>query len=128
MPATAERGWHRSTVLVRYYDGRSTDEMAASMDISPAAVRKRLSRAHEMLRARLDQRHDWDRRAWALAFVSWLEGRDPTLAVAGKAAVLTGGIAMGVQLKWLVAVSVLGVVGTYVWWERPEFLFRPSAS
>ena len=46
----------RSTVLLRYLDGLSAVEIAKRRGESPAAVRKRLSRALETLRERLEER------------------------------------------------------------------------
>ena len=49
----------RSTVLLRYMDGRSTSEVAAALSVSEEVARKRLSRALARLRARLER--EWGR-------------------------------------------------------------------
>ena len=49
---------------------------------TPAAVRKRLSRAYGLLRTALDRRHGGDRRVWCAALAHWLRvGRDKPLPV-----------------------------------------------
>ncbi len=56
----------RETVLLHYFDGLSSQQIAARKDIPAATVRVRLHRAHEKLRLRLDDLHDGDRQLWAL--------------------------------------------------------------
>jgi len=80
---------HRSTILLRYFDGLSTQRVAEVSECSPEAVRKRLSRALRKLRERLDQKHGGDG-------ASWLTALTPLL---GDLAVGTGGmpLAAGIQ-------------------------------
>jgi RNA polymerase sigma factor (sigma-70 family) len=61
----------RSTILLRYFRDLSSAEIARREGLPPATVRSRLRRGLEELRARLDERHDGDRSAWALAFLPW---------------------------------------------------------
>jgi len=58
---------YRTTLLLRYYDSLNAPQIAERMQASPAAVRTRISRGLEMLRARLDDVHGGNRRAWMLA-------------------------------------------------------------
>lgn len=57
---------YRTAVLLHYYDGLSAPEIAARSGVSPAAVRKRLSRGVAALRARLVARCELDMRALLL--------------------------------------------------------------
>ncbi|HZL35641.1 MAG TPA: sigma-70 family RNA polymerase sigma factor [Tepidisphaeraceae bacterium] len=43
----------RSTVMLRYYDGRSSKEIGEALGLSPAAVDMRLSRARQQLKQQL---------------------------------------------------------------------------
>jgi len=46
----------RATVQAYYYEGRNGDEVAAHLQLAPAAVRKRLQRARTLLKQCLDQK------------------------------------------------------------------------
>ena len=102
---------YRSTVLLRYFEGRSTENIAKATGASPAAVRKRLSRAMARIRERLDECHDGDRRAWMAALGTWLDvGLDVghVSVPAASGAALTGGIALSAKSQLaLIAVIAL---------------------
>ncbi|MEW6073823.1 MAG: sigma-70 family RNA polymerase sigma factor [Planctomycetota bacterium] len=55
---------YRTALLLRYFAGRSAGEIAAAMDCSVEAARKRVSRGLEQMRRALDARHGEDRGAW----------------------------------------------------------------
>lgn len=55
---------YRSTILLRYYEGKSAAEMAAALGIPAGTVRWRLSEAIERLRRKLDEQHGGDRERW----------------------------------------------------------------
>ena len=55
-----------STILSRYLDELTAEQIAERQAVSPATVRKRLSRGLEKLRDRLDARHGGERRAWLI--------------------------------------------------------------
>lgn len=82
---------YRTTVLLRYLDGLSGPEIAERMEVSPAAVRKRLSRGLEQLRGRLDTEHDQNRGAWIAALL-------PLARLAPSGAELGGGTLAGSEL------------------------------
>lgn len=46
----------RETIQSYYYEGRTGDEVAARLDVAPAAVRKRLQRARTLLKQCLDHK------------------------------------------------------------------------
>ncbi|MEE8466829.1 MAG: sigma-70 family RNA polymerase sigma factor, partial [Planctomycetota bacterium] len=94
----------RSTVLWTYFDGESAVEIARRTGASPAAVRKRLSRALAILRVALDGSHGGDGRSWCTALLSLTGG-------AAQSARMTGAMAMGTQAKVVAAVITLGLGG-----------------
>ena len=67
---------YRSTVLLRYFDGLATRQIAERMGCTPEAARKRLSRALRMLRERLDRKHGGDGATWLTALAP-LDRRAP---------------------------------------------------
>jgi hypothetical protein len=57
----------RTTVLLRYFEERSSAEIARQMRVPAGTVRWRLKSALEHLREELDQRFGGNRRSWAVA-------------------------------------------------------------
>jgi len=58
---------YRSTLLMRFFEQLSYDEIARRTGVTPAAVNSRVTRGLEQLRARLENTYGGDRRALALA-------------------------------------------------------------
>jgi len=58
----------RSIVLLRYYEGLDSKEIALRLGLPPGTVRWRLKQGLDELRARLDEAHGGDRARWTLAF------------------------------------------------------------
>lgn len=58
----------RSAILLRYLDGLSTAEVAVRQQVSAVAARKRLSRALQSLRERLERTHAGGFAAWGIAW------------------------------------------------------------
>jgi RNA polymerase sigma factor (sigma-70 family) len=85
----------RQTVLLRYYEGLSSPEIARRMDVPAGTVRWRLSRALGSLRERLDGEYG-DRSAWSLLLAPLVE---PT------ATSFQGALAM--HTGWKVTVATL---------------------
>src|SRR6185436_7107507 len=56
----------RSTILLCYGEGLEPSEVARRLGVPAGTVRWRLKRALDLLRERLDARHDGDRRRWVL--------------------------------------------------------------
>lgn len=77
---------YRTTLLLRYYDSLNAPQIAKRLGVSAAAVRTRISRGLEMLRARLDDAHGGDRRAWMLALVPLVDARRLLLGAGSSAA------------------------------------------
>jgi RNA polymerase sigma-70 factor (ECF subfamily) len=112
----------RTVLVLRYFDGRSTGELARHLGLAEPAARKRVSRALERLRARLDARSGGDRRVWSAAIVAALAPRssDQLLPVLPTATLLAG-----LMTKTIWTVAALGVVCVWLVISRP-WIARPS--
>lgn len=60
---------YRSTVILRFYDGKSPAEIAGLQGVPAATVRTRIGRALARLRLRLDRAHGGERAAWRAALL-----------------------------------------------------------
>lgn len=88
---------YRGVVLLRYFEGLEPTAIAARLARSPGTVRSQLTRAHELLRGRLDR--SCGRERWAV------------LAVPLARHALWSGARLGLVL----ACGVLGVLGFRLW-------------
>ncbi len=82
----------RRTVLLRYYKGLSSKQIASEMDVPCGTVRSRLKTALDAIRTGLDQRYPGGRNAWLAAlapFTGTPHGRFAKSALAGGVALLT---------------------------------------
>lgn len=70
---------YRTTVLLRYFDGLSTPEIAERTGASTGAIRTRLSRGLAKLREELDRRHGGDASEWLAAVAGLPLGSLPPL-------------------------------------------------
>jgi RNA polymerase sigma-70 factor (ECF subfamily) len=106
----------RTALMLRYFDGLSTAELARQLGLAEPAARKRVSRALERLRARLDARSGGDRRVWSVAFVTALAPRtsEPILHTLPTATLLAG---LMTKTTWTVA--ALGVACIWLALSRP---------
>ncbi|MCE9595114.1 MAG: sigma-70 family RNA polymerase sigma factor [Planctomycetes bacterium] len=95
---------HRGTLLLRYFEELSPEEIARRSATPLATVTSRITRAHAKLRERLArERGDAD----------WLAALAPLFERASSAPVPTEIFVMGSTLKGIVAVAVVGLA---VWW------------
>jgi RNA polymerase sigma factor (sigma-70 family) len=101
---------YRSTVLRRYLDGWSSAEIAARDGVDDAAIRKRLSRAMQELRARLDREFEGGRSAWVAAL---FELRGESAAAAGPAAAI-GGMLLVKKIVAACVLVLLVAVGSWI--------------
>ncbi len=65
----------RQTVLLRYFEGLSSAEIARALELPAATVRSRLKTGLDRLRAELDVAHGGDRRTWRLVLIPLVESR-----------------------------------------------------
>jgi RNA polymerase sigma factor (sigma-70 family) len=110
---------YRSTILYRYLEELETAEIAERSGVSAAAVRQRLSRGLEQLRAHLDREFDGDRGAWSMLLVPLLQfGKTSAGAASLPALELTGGVTMAKSASIVGSVQVLigiGVCAGLIW-------------
>ncbi len=59
----------RQTVLLRYYEGLTSEQIGGVMGVAAGTVRRRLKEAVDQLRDELDRRHQGDREAWLRALL-----------------------------------------------------------
>jgi RNA polymerase sigma-70 factor (ECF subfamily) len=95
----------RETLVLRYYDGLSSADIARRLGVPPGTVRARLKRGLDRVRAELDARHQGDRGAWVRGLLPLL----PVSPRAGwplllKGAALASGAA---AVSLVIAVAVL---------------------
>ena len=91
----------RRVVLLRYFEGFSSAEIARAMEVPPGTVRWRLKEGIDRLRAALDAGHGGDRQAWSLLLAPFAFAPDGRLGPIGVAAMATktkvavvGGVAL----------------------------------
>jgi hypothetical protein len=95
----------RRTVLLRYFKGRSSAEIARAQSVPDGTVRWRLKSAIDQLRARLDQEAGGDRARWHRALLPLLPaGRRGTLAPTPTRALR---LALGVAVVMAIATTAL---------------------
>lgn len=109
----------RDVVTLRYIQGLDSSAIAKRLEIPAGTARWRLARGLEVLRARLDARHDGDRQQWRGALTAVLgfgaQAAAPATAaqsgllVAAAALLLTGVWAVAHALGWLGAEDTTGV-------------------
>src|SRR5262245_55288462 len=96
----------RDVIVLRYFRGLASAEIGRELDLAPSAVRSRLQKALDELRARLD-REFGGREAWC----AWLAPLSGKPSVAGTA---TAGSAM-LLLKSAAVVAALAAAGFLTW-------------
>jgi RNA polymerase sigma factor (sigma-70 family) len=105
---------YRTAILLRFYHGLSNAQIAAREQVRDDAVRKRVERGLEHLRAQLRERHgaDWRRTPAVIALAG--------PAAVGKAAIgITGVLLMSKSMKLALAAMLLAMGGVTVWWLDP---------
>ena len=112
---------YREVLVMRYFEGMSTTEIADRLGQPGGTVRSRLSRGLDLLRVRLDKAYQEDRGAWLAALVP-LAGRSLAEATNGLLAAVFKAptTIMNTQFKLLASLSVLAVLGAGAWWMLPD--------
>lgn len=116
----------RSTVLLRYYEGLDSSEIAARQGVPAGTVRWRLKTGIEKLRAALDRTHGGDRSAWLpalapLAFIPEGPGATPGAPVGLKVSGALG-LKAGLTLALLLSVAATGFLVARQRTEVPRVL------
>ena len=97
---------YRQTLLLRYFKGRSAEEIARMEGVPASTVRNRMRRGLERLREKLDREHG-DRKTWSLVFTSIF---DPKRESVATAAGLLGGLVLNTKLVlWSCCVAAVGL-------------------
>ena len=95
---------YKTVIVLTYYDGLSTAEIAGRQNVPAGTVRAQLSRAHEMLRQKLDAEFGGKRNVWSAALTAWTT-RSSAGASGAKLAATT-----------LIAASIVVVAaGVWIW-------------
>ncbi|MDP1921690.1 MAG: sigma-70 family RNA polymerase sigma factor [Myxococcales bacterium] len=107
----------RQTLLLRFFEGKSSAEIAEASGVPAGTVRWRLKEGLERVRTALDARHHGDRKAWLLTCAPLL------LPPAGPW--LTAGVAlMEKKVRVAIVVVIVLLVGLLAGWSFSE---RPGA-
>ncbi|HTF86994.1 MAG TPA: sigma-70 family RNA polymerase sigma factor [Planctomycetota bacterium] len=116
----------RSTIVLRYFEGLSSEEIGRRMGVSDATVRWRLQKALDQLRSRL-QRNFGSREAWC-AVLAPLANFPITGTVAASSGAAAGAIVMGTASKLVAAAVAAVVLGTGIWFavDRKEPTVRSA--
>ena len=93
---------YRSTLLMRYFQELSAEEIGRRLDVPASTVRNRHKRALELLRERFDREHGGDRRAWCLLMIPIAIPKATGVASTALAAAATTG-------AWTMSMQVLAV-------------------
>lgn len=115
---------YRSSVLLRYQDGLSIEDIARRENVTPSTVRNRLSRGIARLRERLERRHG---RAWSAVLLPLCP---PLTLTGGGTAVGGGSIAAFLSMATIKFVSVAAalVVGAALWWSLSDEMDTPGGT
>ena len=105
---------YKGVIVAVYYESKTPQDLARQRGVPPGTVRSQLSRALELLRARLDREHG-ERRAWSVALLGLLRANPflPPLVEAGAGSFVPLGLAGA-------AVAVIGVVAWQALDEEPD--------
>jgi RNA polymerase sigma-70 factor (ECF subfamily) len=80
---------YRAVVLLRYYQGLSPAEIAARRGVPEGTARAQVSRAHDLLRERLDADFGGSRKAWSAGLLLLL-GKPKSILSGAKVAIAAG--------------------------------------
>lgn len=104
---------YRTTILLRFFEGKSPTEIATESAVPIATVKTRLQRALALLRERLDRSHGRDGRSWKRMLAPLVRAPDLPLAA------LLGVVIVNVKILSVVAVVLLGA-GALFWTGTPS--------
>lgn len=111
----------RRTILLRFLEGLSPEDIARQDGKPVDTVRWRIRRGLELLREGLDRTTDSGREAWVSLLVPLANSRlEAGRATAGAAKTLTSSVAVGVMMqvgKWATAALITVIFGGLVWWS-----------
>lgn len=103
---------YRTTVLRRFFDGWSAEQIARAEGTNASTVRTRLERGLSKLRERLERERGSD---WMAALAPLV----PLKSSAALSAGITGGIVVGTGTKIALGLCVAGLCG-WIFWPRAQ--------
>ncbi len=112
---------YRTTVMLRYFEGMSSADIARRQGVPSGTVRWRLKRGLDELRERLDEDYS-SRSAWCLAFLAMERTH---LAIVGTSAATTVGAST--LAAWAGAAAVMAALGAGIYTLRDQDVFASSA-
>jgi RNA polymerase sigma factor (sigma-70 family) len=116
---------YRSTLILRFFDERSSGEIAQLHGVPAATVRWRLAEALRRLRQNLDERHRGDRSAWMVVLLPLGQPVDPSrLPFTSVAWVMT--TKTKIKLAALGALALVSI-GWGLFWRAPVTEGRGAA-
>ncbi len=116
----------RSTLILHFYEGLQPTDIANRHGLPAGTVRWRLKRGLELMRERLDARHDGDRRTWGLALLPLTRPRLAAPNGASSTATLTGALTMSTTLKIAAATGTFLAVSIGLYVAPPTWLSAAS--
>ena len=109
---------YRSTLLLRYFDDLSAEEIGRLQGVPSSTVRNRLKRGLELLRARLRGRYGEEGSEWIRALLPIVTSEQAALAaISSSATTIVGWMAMGQGVKIAMAAIAVVAIGAWVWYE-----------
>jgi RNA polymerase sigma factor (sigma-70 family) len=104
----------RTAILLRYAEGLSAAEIARRQGIAAGAVRARLKRGLDEMRAKLDARFRGRRDEWHFALVPWISSKSVPIGIGSGVAT---GIAGALIMKWILSGAVVIAALLALWWS-----------
>ncbi len=109
----------RATIVMRYFEGRSSAEIARAQNVPAGTVRWRLKRGLDELRERLDERFDGARASWFALLVPLTTREGVAGGVPAMNTMWKGAFVMNVTQAALTATVLVAAVGI-VWWSLDD--------
>lgn len=108
---------YRTAVLLRYFEGLRTRDIARRLGIPQATVQTRLRRAIHRLRERMDAGHDGGREGWCIGLASLvgLERGPAGLLGAGASTWTIGSILVSTGTKVAIGALLVGLGAVLAW-------------
>lgn len=104
---------YRTVVIAVYFRRRAPSEVARDLGVPAGTLRSQLSRALDLLRARLDREHDGSRRTWSAALALWIHRRE---GLAATPVVAAGTVALAWPVvAWSCGLAAAGVIVFAIW-------------
>jgi len=102
---------YRATILLHYWEHKSSDDIAALHGVPAGTVRWRLKHGVDLLRAGLDSSHKGGRHAWC-TLIAPLTGN---YAPAASTTLVAGMLGMNLFAKSSLVVAAIAVLGSGIW-------------